>query len=183
MFAGRDNFSSRRKRMDADITIRRARDISDFEVAREFVSALGAWDTDINSGAGMPFHDVVAAYFGASPQDLMAKFSEDGADFFIAHIGGEAVGCVGCTDEGDGIGEVHKLYVKPQLRGKRVGLALMTTVMKAMREQGATTARLVTATYMNEAIALYRGLGFEECEPFDPVPDRITMFMQCSLVR
>ncbi|NTS32519.1 GNAT family N-acetyltransferase [Phyllobacterium sp. BT25] len=155
--------------MDADITIRRARDISDFEVAREFVSALGAWDTDINSGAGMPFHEVVAAYFGASPQDLMAKFSEDGADFFIAHIGGEAVGCVGCTDEGDGVGEVHKLYVKPQLRGKRVGLALMTTVM--------------TATYMNEAIALYRGLGFEECEPFDPVPDRITMFMQCSLVR
>jgi ribosomal protein S18 acetylase RimI-like enzyme len=169
--------------MDANITIRRAQDISDFEVAREFVSALGAWDTGVNPNTGMPFHEAVAAYFGASPQDLMAKFSEEDADFFIARIGGEAVGCVGYTDEGDGIGEVHKLYVKPELRGKRVGLALMTTVMNAMREQGVTTARLVTATYMGDAIALYRGFGFTECEPFSDPPDAITMFMQCSLLR
>lgn len=167
--------------MDADIEIRPARDISDFEVAREFVNALGAWDTGVTPATGMPFHEAVAAYFGASPQDLMAKFSEEGADFFIATIDREAVGCVGYTDEGDGLGEVHKLYVKPASRGKRIGAALMTTVLDAMRQQGITKAQLVTATYMADAIALYRGFGFVECEPFSDPPDSITIFMECSL--
>ena len=167
--------------MDADIKIRRATDITDFEVAREFVNALGAWDTGVTPGSGLPFHEAVSAYFGASPQDLMAKFSEEGADFFIATVDGNAVGCVGYTDEGDGIGEVHKLYVKPASRGKRVGVRLLTTVLEAMRRQGITRAQLVTATYMVDAIALYRGFGFVECEPFSDPPDSITIFMTCSL--
>ena len=76
---------------------------------------------------------------------------------------------------------MKRLFVLPAARGKGLGAGLVRTLIAHMAVWGYPTVRLDTATYLTDAIALYRRLGFVETEPYREIPPgslKVAMFME-----
>lgn len=86
--------------------------------------------------------------------------------FLVAEAGDEAVGCIGLLPIVDGVGELKRLYVRPDHRGQGIGRRLITSAEALARHRGATTLRLATGTRQPEAIALYESLGYVTTPPY-----------------
>ena len=83
---------------------------------------------------------------------------------------------------GDGIGEMKRLYVRPAFRGQGLGRVLTETIIEAAREQDYDRLRLDTLPgKMDQAIAMYRSLGFKDIERYYNNPYEDAAFMELSL--
>jgi putative acetyltransferase len=87
--------------------------------------------------------------------------------FFLARIGGIAVGCGGVALFAD-YGEVKRMYTQQAARGRGVAKTLLRRLEDEARIAGAPVLCVETGTLQREAIGLYRGAGFEPCGPFGP---------------
>jgi len=87
-------------------------------------------------------------------------------------------GCVALHKLDDGICEMKRLYLRPQFRGKRLGLALAERIIAEARQIGYRQMRLDTVeSVMKDAVAMYRKLGFQEISPYcsNPIPSALYM--------
>jgi GNAT superfamily N-acetyltransferase len=62
--------------------------------------------------------------------------------------------------------EIKRMFVRPHVRGRGVGGALLTRLLDAARTEQYTTVRLETLRFMATAQALYRSFGFVEIATF-----------------
>lgn len=76
-------------------------------------------------------------------------------------------GCVALRLLSPDIAEMKRLYVDPAHRGRGVGLALAKAILVRGREMGVRQMVLDTSFAMQEAIALYRSLGFALIAPYN----------------
>jgi ribosomal protein S18 acetylase RimI-like enzyme len=63
---------------------------------------------------------------------------------------------------GEGIGEVKRMYIRPEYRGRGHGKELMHKLVARAEELGYSTLRLETADFMPAALKIYRSAGFKE---------------------
>lgn len=68
--------------------------------------------------------------------------------------------------------------MRPDFRGKSIGLELVNRVLKFAKSRGYAAAALDTLRSMTVARALYARLGFREVEPYYDNPVDGTSFMQ-----
>ncbi len=70
---------------------------------------------------------------------------------------------------------MKRLYVRPGVRGRRIGRAMCEELVSRARAMGYARMKLDTSADMHAAQALYRGLGFVPCERYndDPMPDTL----------
>jgi GNAT superfamily N-acetyltransferase len=149
-----------------DSMIRRPVSRTDFEEVHALFAKMGAWDAEWCAKLGVPAEDAIASYYGQTVDDIISEFATPDAGLWLAVLEGRIVGCAGYSRDGV-TATVHKLYVDPVGRGKGLGDALIRAVLDSARDSGATTARLVTASFMTSAIALYRRNGFTDAQPFE----------------
>jgi putative acetyltransferase len=78
--------------------------------------------------------------------------------------------------------EMKRLYVRPGNRGLGLGRMLVERVIAEARAIGYARMRLDTvASTMQDAIALYRRMGFREIAPYSAIPIEGAIWMELLL--
>jgi putative acetyltransferase len=110
----------------------------------------------------------------------------------LAYHEGQLAGCValhplvaetrGTKLDGKKTCEMKRLYLRPNFRGKGVGLGLVAAVIAEARQIGYTRMRLDTVEpIMKDAVAMYRRFGFREIAPYRPNPIAGALYMELEL--
>ena len=76
---------------------------------------------------------------------------------------------------------MRRLYVRHHFRGKGVGRRLSLAVIDGARERGYRAMRIGFAPWMDEAIAIYRALGFRPIEAYRPEVFEGSVFFELAL--
>ncbi len=149
--------------------VTKARTLADFYEVHSLIAEMGRWDVAQCNVHGLPSEDVIATYYSDDAQGLMEKCTLPRTGMYLARAGSVTLGCVGHLGRGD-VAEIVKLYVRPEGRGKGAGSRLLATALDAIVQSEFQRVRLVTISFMTDAIALYRKFDFLECAPFEPAP-------------
>lgn len=103
--------------------------------------------------------------------------------FFVTRYDGQLAGCGGIKMFGTDYGEVKRMFVRPQFRGKGLGKAMLQRLAEYARSRDANLLRLETGIYEVEAIGLYEGWGFQRRAPFgEYVEDPMSVYFEKSIV-
>lgn len=127
---------------------------------------------------------VAASLISALNKELAARYPEPGANHFRLNPSEVAIGSgsflvarwferpVGCgavrslrapddiRELGPLVGELKRMYVAPDMRGRGIGRELLTRLEAEARNLGLTRLVLETGTRQLEAIELYKSAGF-----------------------
>lgn len=87
--------------------------------------------------------------------------------FFLARLGGTAVGCGGVALFSD-FAEVKRMYVRTAARGLGIAQAILARIEAEVRGVGLPLLRLETGECQIAAIKLYTRAGFRCCPAFGP---------------
>lgn len=95
---------------------------------------------------------------------MWAAYAGERARYFVVERSGEVFGGAGVAPllgADEGVAELRKMYLLPEIRGGGVGRRLLRTAIGAARELGFRQLYLETMEHMEVARALYRSEGFE----------------------
>jgi GNAT superfamily N-acetyltransferase len=104
---------------------------------------------------------------GFSVQKLIA----DAVAFFVIRDGDVPAGCGGIKLVGAEYGEVKRMWVRSQFRGRGYGKLMLDHLGDYARGRGIRILRLETGIHQHAAIRLYEGEGFRRIPPFGPYRD------------
>ena len=135
----------RRERFDSD-TARALADALEAEL-------LATYDGDPGSG-GLP-----AASIFEPP---------NGGAFLVGSIDGEAVACGGVARYDETTGEIRRMYVVPQARGRGLSRRLLEALEEEARTLGYALVRLETGKLQAAAVGLYVSAGFQPIPRYGP---------------
>ena len=77
---------------------------------------------------------------------------------------------------------MKRLYLRPQFRGKGLGLALANGIIAEARKIGYQRMRLDTVEpVMKDAVIMYRRLGFQRIAPYCVNPIAGALYMELPL--
>lgn len=117
--------------------------------------------------------EIIGRYYGlpAGDPDEVDAFMKDNSVFDLplfleAWFDGESAGCVGMGVLPGGIGELKRLYIRPEFRRRGGAAALLAEVERRAAEMGLHAMRLDTRTDLVEARTLYAKHGYAEIEPY-----------------
>lgn len=119
--------------------------------------------------------------FDAEIALLPGQYAPPEGRLLVAEVDGRAVGCVGLRRMDAARCEMKRLYVRPEVRGLGVGRLLAERVIEEARDIGYSEMLLDTLERMEEAVPLYRSLGFEDTAAYriNPLPD--VVFLRLDL--
>jgi putative acetyltransferase len=96
----------------------------------------------------------------------------DGVFLVIRADDGRAIGCGGIARFDAARGEVKRMYVVPDARGRGLGRRLLEELEAQARELGYTSVVLETGDRQPEAIGLYETSGYERIPCYPPYDTR-----------
>lgn len=112
------------------------------------------------------------------------ELEQANVSFFVARSGDTILGCAALIDQGDGGGEIKRMFVDEGARGLKLGKHLLEALEQRAIQRGISIIRLETGIYQPEAIGLYHKAGYLQIPPFgDYQPDPLSLFMEKRLVR
>ena len=120
--------------------------------------------------------------FDEELKNLPGAYGPPSGRLLLARYIDHAAGCVALRKLEAGICEMKRLYLRPQFRGKGVGLALVTAVIAEARQIGYARMRLDTVEpVMKDAVVMYRRFGFREIAPYCTNPIEGALYMELGL--
>jgi GNAT superfamily N-acetyltransferase len=88
----------------------------------------------------------------------------------LARGDGEPAGLGGVRFLDTEAAEVKSMYVDPAFRGHGIARAILAELERIAARHGCRRVQLDTSDYLTGAIALYRGTGYREIEPYNRNP-------------
>jgi putative acetyltransferase len=132
----------------------------------------------------------IARYFSLEARDIETLGDPEttilrkGGSIFMVYADSLPVGCAALIPLGQGVYELSKMAVSPQLRGRGIGRRLLLHTIAQARLLGATSLVLGSNTRLADAIHLYESVGFRHVPPaslpLNPYT-RANVFMQMPL--
>jgi ribosomal protein S18 acetylase RimI-like enzyme len=152
--------------------LKEAKSEEEIQQARQLFEEYAAW-----LGINLCFQN-----FDKELAELPGDYASPTGRLVLATENDKTVGCVAVRKIGDNICEMKRLYVRPEFRGKRLGRMLAEKIIEAAREIGYSRMRLDTLPgKMDNAIAMYRSLGFKNIDPYYNNPVEDAAFMELVL--
>jgi putative acetyltransferase len=96
------------------------------------------------------------------PENMILR---KGGHIFVVYVSGQAVGCVALIPMGDGVFELSKMAVTPQLRGLGIGRRLLEHAVGRAKAIGAKSLFLASNAKLENAVHLYESVGFKHIPP------------------
>jgi putative acetyltransferase len=119
--------------------------------------------------------------FDKEMENFPGQYAPPRGCLYVALDANQPIGCVALRNLGQGVCEMKRLYVKPSLRGQKVGKLLAEIVIKAARDMGYDHLRLDTIPSMKQANMLYNALGFKQIAPYRFNPIEGATFFELNL--
>ncbi|HXE12943.1 MAG TPA: GNAT family N-acetyltransferase [Bryobacteraceae bacterium] len=115
---------------------------------------------------------------------LMEILSDPNCAVWVAYNGHQSVGCIlyKPLPQRPLSGEMKRLYVRPEYRGKGVAPLLLKTVEEFSRSRGNHWLYLDTKDDLTAAQRFYKRHGYQPCERYNDNP-QATIFMRKALSR
>jgi putative acetyltransferase len=161
-----------KKGQSAGVAVREASTGTDFAQVRELFLEYAR-----SLGFSLCFQD-----FDQEVARLPGKYAPPEGRLLLAEVQAQTAGCIGLRPLEPGICEMKRLYVRPEFRGKRIGLVLAQRVIIDARAIGYTRMRLDTVpSTMADAVMLYKRLGFAEIAPYCENPIAGALYLELKL--
>ncbi len=107
-----------------------------------------------------------------------------GGHIFMVYLNHQAVGCVALIPLANGVYELSKMAVSPELRGLGIGRRLLQHAITQAKRIGAKSLFLGSNAKLTNAVHLYESVGFRHVDPenIPPMPyTRANVFMEMPL--
>lgn len=149
----------------------------------EDIRSLFSEYTDMLVSINPEFHlYLVIQHYDDEKENPSLKYAlPDGRLYLDISDDGIARGCIALRKLSDGKGEVKRLYVRPEYRGKGIATALVKMIIEDARNIGYKELYLDTLPELENAVRLYKSFGFEETGQYNDSPVDKTIFMKLSL--
>ncbi|HAF15347.1 MAG TPA: GNAT family N-acetyltransferase [Blastocatellia bacterium] len=149
-----------------------AKSPEEIQEARELFAEYAAW-----LGLDLCFQN-----FDKELAHLPGDYSPPEGHLFLATETDQVAGCAALRKIGADVCEMKRLYVRPAFRGSGLGRKLAEAIIETAREIGYRRIRLDTLPgKMDQAIRMYRSLGFRDIEPYYNNPVEGAAFMELLL--
>ena len=99
------------------------------------------------------------------------QMAEPGVTVWIAREGGKAIGCGALKRHTADVGEVKRMFTRPEWQGQGIGRAILSKVIAAAEADGLSELVLETGDQHPAAWAVYEKAGFARCGPVLDYPD------------
>lgn len=103
----------------------------------------------------------ISAYVDARLDDFTRIHPPDGV-VYLHEVDGVIAGMGALRNLGATVGEIKRMYIRPQYRGRGSGTQLLAQLLDAGRAYGYTSFLLETSEFMTAAQHLYTAAGFVE---------------------
>ena len=167
------------------VTVSPAETPAQLDHVRDLVRAFVAWHRGRHrEDAALIDRYFDAEAFEAELASLPGKYAPPDGRLLLATLDGRPAGCVALRRIDAAACEMKRMFVRTDLHGKGVGRALGRAIVEEARAAGYRTMYLDTSFRQQEAVTLYRSLGFREIEPYYEVPPELRnwlVFMELSL--
>lgn len=110
-----------------------------------------------------------------------SKYGMPEGRLYLAYWNGCLAGCIGLRKLDENRGELKRLYVRPDFRGRQIGEQLIRRILDDAREIGYRHVLLDTLPFLHAAIRLYRKIGFYEIGCYNDSPVETTIFLQYDI--
>lgn len=113
--------------------------------------------------------EVYVGLYGSADDAPMAadEFEPPSGTFLVAlDAKGRAIGCIGVRHHEEQVGEIKRMYVRPEHRRRGYARALLVAAEDRARELGYTALVLETGEPQPEAMALYEDHGYRRIPGF-----------------
>ncbi|MFC7623284.1 GNAT family N-acetyltransferase [Microlunatus sp. GCM10028923] len=121
----------------------------------------------------------LSALLGAAFAELVARYGPEGrsavheeARYLVASVDGVAVGCGAVQPAGPSVGELKRMFVLPDYRGRGIARKLVVALEDLAGAMGCHTLLLATGVRQPEAIALYERCGYVPVERYGKYVDQ-----------
>jgi GNAT superfamily N-acetyltransferase len=129
--------------------------------------APAGWDDpDVQRLADAQQAELRARYDGGAEPGTAPSAADLAIVLVARDEDGAAIGCGALRGIADAVGELKRMYVVPEARGRGVAKVVLAALEDEARGRGWTTLRLETGPRQPEAIALYTRAGYRPTEAF-----------------
>src|SRR2546422_3886392 len=115
------------------LTIIQAVTSEQIQRVQELFAEFKAWDIEMSGRMGLNVDTLLDFDYKESVHELVAEFAPPRGRLLLASLNRQVAGCAGLRQLSPEIGEVKRVYVRPAVRRKRVGRALIEAVLLAGR--------------------------------------------------
>jgi len=146
------------------------------------IERIGAGRLDEAFAIVREYYDAVGVSVREDADRFAKEYFRERSGLWLASEGAQTLGCIALRPlpQFPQSGEVKRLYVLPQWRGRGVAELLLTGLEAFAREIGYRALYLDTKDDLTAAIRFYRRHGYEPCERYNENP-QATMFMRKDL--
>ena len=108
-------------------------------------------------------HDDFMIAFLGNDREYYTRYSEGEKieKAWVAYCNDSAVGCIAYREKNGETGEVKRMYIKNEYRGKGISKELLKTVESHAKKQGCHTLFLDTRINLEPAVSIYYSWGFD----------------------